>query len=190
MKDISPSQKKVVGITAMAVLIAVLTGIFLYVPTLQKVGLLKNELMVAQNQIEQIEAAVGSEQSIAEGIKLLKDRYSALDIKFPSQEEEALKLVSELARAHNISIITMKFQPKAEFLDVENKKVDIEGKICRILPVSIELTSSYKDLGQYIEILKESLPAYVTIERLNIRKELGAASNLRVTLDLNLYLLS
>jgi len=173
-------------------LLAVLTGVFIYAPTLRKVGLLKNELMVAQNQIEQIEAAVGGGPSISitEGIKLLKDRHSKLDMKFPSREEEALRLVSEFARARGISIISMKSRPKTEFLDVENKSVGMEEKICRILPVSIELTSSYKDLGQYIEILNESLPAYVTIEKLKIRKESGTASDLRIILELNLYLLS
>ena len=190
MKDISPSQKKMVGIAAVVMLLAVLTGVFIYAPTLRKVGLLKNELMVAQNQIEQIEAAVGGGPSIAEGIKLLKDRHSKLDMKFPSREEEALRLVSEFARARGISIISMKSRPKTEFLDVENKSVGMEEKICRILPVSIELTSSYKDLGQYIEILNESLPAYVTIEKLKIRKESGTASDLRIILELNLYLLS
>ena len=111
-------------------------------------------------------------------------------MKFPSREEEALRLVSEFARARGISIISMKSRPKTEFLDVENKSVGMEEKICRILPVSIELTSSYKDLGQYIEILNESLPAYVTIEKLKIRKESGTASDLRIILELNLYLLS
>lgn len=173
----------------MALLIACV-GIFVYVPTLRKASLLKNEFLVMQSRIEKIEALVGHEQSPTEWITLLKDRERQLDIKFPAKEEEALRLISDLARTHRIVIIMMKSQPKADFLDAENKNVDIDGKICRILPVTIELTSSYKDLGRYIEILKESLPAYVTVERLEMRKETAAATNLKITLELNLYLLS
>ncbi len=177
-------------IACIAMLILVLTNAFIYVPALRKIDALNSELSAMQSQIEQIEAAVGRERSIAAGIELLKNRYGQLDMKFPSKEEDALRSISELARERNIAIITMKSQPKVQFLDAENKNVEIDGKICQILPVAIEMKSGYKDLGQYIETLKKSLPAYVTIERLKIQKESGAALDLKVTLELNLYLLS
>ncbi len=190
MNTITPSQKKIIIFTAAAVTAVALLGLFAYLPAVREISLLKGEVSGIRDQIEQIEASVGQGHSIAEGIEALKNRYRALDAKFPVKEEKALGLLSEFAKKCNITVVAIKSQPKVEFLDAKDQKVEIEGKICQILPVSIDVKSNYNDLGKYIEMLGESLPAYVTIEELNIRKESGGASGLRVTMELNLYLLA
>lgn len=190
MNTITPSQKKIIIFTAAAVTAVALLGLFAYLPAVREISLLKGEVSGIRDQIEQIEASVGQGHSIAEGIEALKNRYRALDTKFPVKEEEALGLLSEFAKKCNITVVAIKSQPKVEFLDAKDQKVEIEGKVCQILPVSIDVKSNYNDLGKYIEMLGESLPAYVTIEELNIRKESGGGPGLRVTMELNLYLLA
>lgn len=190
MNTITPSQRKIIIVAAAAVTVVALLSLFVYLPAVQKISLLKGEVSGIQDQIEQIEAMVSQGHSMAEGIEALKNRYRALDAKFPVKEEEALELFSEFARKCNVTIVTIKSQPKVEFLDAKDQKVAIEGKICQILPVSIEVRSNYNDLGKYVEMLEESLPTYVTVEELNIHKESGGIPNLRVTIELNLYLLS
>lgn len=190
MNTITPSQRKIIIISVAAATVAALLSLFVYLPAVRKISLLKGELSGIQNQIEQIEAMVSQGYSMAEGIEALKNKYRALDAKFPVKEEEALGLLSEFARKCNITIVAIKSQPKVELLDAKDKKVEIEGKICQILPVSIEVKSSYNDLGKYLEMLGESLPAYITVEKLNIHKESGGIPNLRVTMELNLYLLA
>ncbi|MCK5178342.1 MAG: hypothetical protein KAR32_02345, partial [Candidatus Omnitrophica bacterium] len=81
-------------------------------------------------------------------------------------------------------------QPKVDFLDEDAQKVEIEGRVCQKFLVSIEIKAIYGDLVEYVDNLKESLPAYITIERMRIRKETSGARQLSITLDLNLYLLS
>ena len=190
MNTITPSQKKIIIVSAAAVALVALLGLFVYLPAVRKISLLKDEFSGIQDQIEQIEANVGQGRSIAEGIEALKNRYRALDAKFPVKEEEALGLFSEFARKCNVTIVTIKSQPKVELLDAKDQKVEIEGKVCQVLPVTIEIKSNYSDLGRYIEMLGESLPAYVTVEELKIYKESGGIPNLRVTMELNLYLLA
>ncbi len=190
MNTITPSQKKIIIVSAAAVILAALLGLFVYWPAVRKISLLKDELSGIQDQIEQIEADVGQGRSIAEGIEALKNRYRALDAKFPVKEEEALGLFSEFARKCNVTIVTIKSQPKVELLDAKDQKIGIEGKICQILPVSIEIKSNYSDLGKYIEMLGESLPAFVTVEKLSIHKESAEAPGLRIIMELNLYLLA
>lgn len=190
MNTITPSQKKIIIFTAAAVTAVALLGLFVYLPAVREISLLKGEVSGIRDQIDQIEASVGQGHSIAEGIEALKNRYRALDAKFPVKEEKALGLLSEFAKKCNITVVAIKSQPKVGFLDGKDQKVEIEGKICQILPVSIDVKSNYNDLGKYIEMLGESLPAYVTIEELNIRKESGEGPGLRVTMELNLYLLA
>ncbi len=190
MDTITPSQRKIIIVTAATVAVVALLSLFVYLPAVREISLLKGEHSGIQNQIEQIEAMVGQGHSMAEGIEALKNKYRALDAKFPAKEEEALGLLSEFAGKCNMTIVTIKSQPKVEFLDEKDQKVEIEGKICQILPVSIEVRSNYNDLGKYIEMLGESLPAYATVEELNMRKESGGTPSLRVIIELNLYLLA
>jgi|SRR3989338_400016 len=190
MDTITLSQRKIIIVTAAAVAVVVLLSLFVYLPAVRKISLLKGEHSGIQDQIEQIEAIVSQGHSIAEGIEALKNKYRVLDAKFPVKEEEALGLLSEFARKCNITIVAIKSQPKVEFLDTKGQKAGIEGKICQILPVSIEAKSNYNDLGKYIEMLGESLPAYATVEKVKIYKESGGIPSLRVTIELNLYLLT
>jgi Tfp pilus assembly protein PilO len=76
------------------------------------------------------------------------------------------------------------------FFDANRKKAEIDGKNCQLLSVSIAMKSSYKDLFAYIQTLKELLPAYVTIERLEMGRDASGTSKLNVSLDLTMYLLS
>ena len=190
MNTITPSQKKIIIFTGAAVTAVTLLGLFVYLPAVREISLLKGEVSGIRDQIEQIEASVGQGHSIADGIEALKNKYRVLDAKFPVKEEEALGLLSEFARKCNITIVAIKSQPKVEFLDAKGQKAGIEGKICQILPVSIEAKSNYNDLGKYIEMLGESLPAYATVEKVKIYKESGGIPSLRVTIELNLYLLT
>lgn len=190
MNTITSSQRKIIIIAAAAAAVVALLSFFVYLPAVRKMSLLKDEVSGIQDQIEQIEDNVGQGHSIADGIEVLKNSHRALDAKFPVKEEEALGLLSEFARKCNVTVVAIRPGSKVEFLDAKGQKVEIEGKICRILPVSIEVRSNYNDLGKYLEMLEESLPAYVTVEELKIHKESGGIPNLIVTMNLNLYLLT
>ena len=190
MNTMTPAQKKIIIVSVAAVMIVALLGLFVYLPAVRKISLLKSELSGIEGQIEQIESNVGQGHSIAEGIEALNNKYRALVAKFPVKEEEALGLLSEFAKKCNITVVAIKSQPRVEFLDVKDQKVEVEGKVGQILPVSIEVKSNYTDLGKYLEMLGESLPAYVTVEELKIYKESGGSPDLKVTMELNLYLLA
>ena len=121
---------------------------------------------------------------------LLETRYKELNSKFPEKEEGALGALSDLAKKHKIEIRSIRSQPKSFFLDENAQKIEIDGKVCQIFLVSMEIRTSYRDLVEYIDALKEYLPAYVTIESMRINKEASGSLKLNVALDLALYLLS
>ena len=67
----------------------------------------------------------------------------------------------------------------------------IEGKACEELSVSMEIRCLYNDLIRYIETLRNSLPAFVSIEKISVTKDKSASpSKLYVRLYIKLYLLS
>lgn len=190
MRKISSAQKKINIVTATGVLAFLMLWGFLYLPSIKVVKELKSELNGIQDQIRQIEGKVTGDGKTKQGIRELEVRYQWVNSKFPEKEEKALRMLSDLAKEFKIDVLSIRSQPKVDFLDEDAQKVEIEGRVCQKFLVSIEIKAVYGDLVEYVGTLKESLPAYITIERMRIRKETSGARQLSITLDLNLYLLS
>ena len=151
---------------------------------------LKAELMGLEDQIQQIEAMGDQDKTKEEKVRILREKYQLLGNKFPEKEEESLGLLSSYAQELQIEVISIKSQPKKVFLDVNHKKVEAGGKSCQEIPVTIEMKGTYQASVQYIEMLREVLPAYVVVEKIKMHKDPLEPSRLDVHLDLNLYLLS
>lgn len=191
IRNLSPSQKKIVIISLIVIAVFLIFWLFIYLPTKFTVQRYKSELISVESQIKEIEAVIGEAKTRDEGIRLLKARYQELNNKFPQGEEDSLRMLSDFAKKLNIELISIRPQPKREFLDGNNQKVEIEGMTCLIIFVSIEMKCFYKDLVKYIQTLKESSGlTFVTFEKLRISKDKSGTPKLNITLDLNLYLLS
>jgi hypothetical protein len=144
-----------------------------------------------ESQVHQIESGVvKSAKTLEEGLSLLEARYNKIESRFPSEEEESLKMLSGFARAFNMEIISIKPSPRKVLLDKDGKEVTVEGKICQVISVSVTMNCVYPQLVSYVEKIEKELPDFITIERMNImRSSGGRARELEVVLDLNLYLL-
>lgn len=190
MKKIILSQNTAVNLTGAAVLVLLALWLPMYRSAGRSINQLRSELTATENQIRQIEAGADKGLSLRERGRSFDTNAQPIDSQFPQQKEESLRLLSEFARKLNIEIVSLRSQPTAACLDIDKKKIAIEGMGCQRLSVSVELRGSYKDLLKYIETLKESLPAYFTAEKLRMAKDISGASRLNITLELNLYLLS
>lgn len=189
MTSISPAQRKIIIIASGIGSLFLLASFFICWTENNKLGQLKAELNVIENQIQEIEGAEGNGQAGTE-ITSMEEQYRQVESKFPPKEEEDLRLLSDFARGLDIKIVSLRSQPKVLFQDQNNQKVEIDGKVCQTVLISIEMIGSYGDLVKYLETLKKSLPAYVSVERLRILKDVSTAPKLNITLELNLYLLA
>ena len=188
MIKINLSQKKII-IVAVGVMFAFLAAWFLaYLPSQTKIKQLKALLANTDGQIHQIEAMVENGKTIEEGMRLLAERYGQLSSKFSPKEEESIKLLSDFARQLHIEITSTRYQPKTEFLNA-NQQVDVDGKKCQVVRVSIEMKCHYKDLVKYLETLSARLPVYITVEQMRIGTANAQNLELNVSFDVNLYLL-
>ncbi|OGX08685.1 MAG: hypothetical protein A2Z88_11510 [Omnitrophica WOR_2 bacterium GWA2_47_8] len=178
-------------VNAAVLVVLLLAGALFVGPRRNYLTQLKKQHAAIQNEIVQIESNFSDRRSLQEGIKSFEEKMAALNSKFPAKEEESLGLVSELARKRNIQVLSVKSSPKAFFMDENQQQVMVDGKICHKILISVDMKSTYEDLIDYIKALKDSLPAYVTVENLRINKDLSATSAvLNISLDINLYLLS
>ena len=113
-----------------------------------------------------------------------------LQSRLPPDEKESLKMLSEFAQKHKITIVTLKADARTDFPDGKKLEDNFAGKTCFTIPVSIIMTGKYEDLVQYLQEIRTVLPAYAVIEKMEIHKDSTGIDQLNATLNLNLYLVS
>jgi len=187
--DLTENQKKIITISSVVLFIFLLLLFFLFIPASKEISSLKSELIATDQQIQGIEMLLAGSQSRDEAIRLLKQKQQFLSNKFPSKEEESIRLIPEVARKLNITVLSLQPGTQTELLDEAGKPIIIDGKTAYYLPISLELAGYFKDLVRYRLELKTALPAFVSVESLAITKEGQQGGKIEANIDFNLYLL-
>jgi len=191
MKKINDSQKKTIIYGAIAGGVFLIFWIFLYGPSRSHANRLKSRLLIVQGEVQDIESMVDRDRPVSESINLLRERQKELENKFPEKEEQSLRGLSDIARSLDIEVISISPQQKKTFLDDSNAQTKIKGKTCQRVYVGMKIRCSYEGLVRFIGALKKDLPAFVTVEHLEIQKyATGSRKRLSVVLELNLFLLT
>lgn len=190
METIPKSQKKIIVISFSGVLVFLILWFFIYLPSKNSISKIKSEVFTLEGGVKRVEKIMDKSRTIEEAIKTLEERGQELKNKFFQKEEESLRMLSVFAKGLNIELISLKPLAKQVFLDADNREIKIEGRACQVIPVSLEMRCFYKYLIKYLDTLNKKLPAFITIERLNINREKPGVSRLNILLELNLYLLS
>ncbi len=189
--EITKRQKKIfmfVGIVALTFAVFI---IFIYLPTKRHLVQLKDEYFVLQNEINEFNKSIGEGKPLEQAILSLRNRLETLDKKFPEKEEIVLRELSALAENLSIEISSIRPEKKKEIKEIENTPIDIKGCIVQEMPISMNLRTSYKTLGEFLKVLKEAFPVFIKIDNVRITKTADKNSPLLdVSLSLNTYLAS
>ena len=188
--NLTGNQKKIVVISLAVLFIFLFFLVFLFFPASKEISILKNELISTDEQIEGIEILLAGSQSRDEAIRLLKQKQQYLSDKFPQKEEESLRLIPEIARKININVISVQPGAKTELLDELGKQIVLENKAANYLPITLELSCYFKDLVRYVLELKATLPAFTSVNSLEIKKEGQLGGKIRANIEFNLYFLN
>lgn len=189
MQNMTISQKKIIIITSVCMLTLLIFVVFVYLPTYARLNRLKAQLGEIEAQMREVEVITKDGKNIHGGIKVLKDRYNILEGCFPSAEDETLKKLVGFAKDMKIDVDSVEPRQRVVLVDGNNTPQRIEGKTCYKMPVSIKMRCSYKDLVNYAEVLRKSLAAFTTIEKLQIEKNQEDLKKLNIHAEINLYLL-
>ena len=190
IREMNLSQMKLLLISGVAALVIIGLWFLMVLPIKHSSSKLQQELQEVQMRISQIESMVEKGQLPKEATASLEERYRQVSSQFPAQEEESIELLSNLAQRLGLQILSLRSQPKTDFLDEDGRKLEIEGKVCQTVSIFMEMKGSYKTLINYITALKEELPAYATIEKLSLGEEDPTLLNLAIFLEIKLYLLA
>jgi len=198
MEKISLNQKKILIQLGIFIVALSLVWFFLYLPSIKSADKARKELSAIEKEIGEIESMLDDSVPIDESLIQLKEKSEKLDNLFPDKEEETLRAISEFAQKLNINIVSIKPQQKKIIWKKEEEEaLQVDGKICQSVTVSIQMTSFYQDLVKYIEMLDKELPAFMVVESVKLIKDKVRVRELKlnrdrlnVTLNIGIYLLS
>ncbi|HOW58969.1 MAG TPA: hypothetical protein PLO78_04500 [Candidatus Omnitrophota bacterium] len=109
--------------------------------------------------------------------------------KFPYDEHKSLVMLSDYARKFQIHVDKISAKPAVIFKGSLARPVVVEGKTCLSVLVAMKMRAGYLNLVKYLEALRKVLPAYLTVEKMEITDVLPAVPGLEIQMELNLFLL-
>lgn len=187
--SLSKTQIKILGGVGLGLVLFLFFWFGFFQPSRSKVGKLKLEWMNIESQLQEIEAITRGFGSPKEGLRQLNEKCEVMIRKFPSDEEDSIKLISDYAKKMNIEILSLTPAPKADYLDEGGNQVVVDSKVCAKVSISAEIRGSYQDLVQYMDGIEHSLPVLLTVEFIKINKEDAVTGKLKAILGLDIYLL-
>ncbi len=167
-----------------------LFGSFVIRPRLERLQNVKLQFRNTRQQIDEIESKLAAGKTLEQYISVLYQEAQALDQAFPAREDETIGRLSDMARQSSVEILSVKSQLKKPYFDKDQQEAAAQGKKCHTVAVALQARGSYKNIVIYLETLKRSLPAYFTVEKLDMQKAGAAPLILNISLEINLYLLS
>ena len=189
-KQFSVRQIKIIIVAVAIVVTFIIIWMYIYIPVKSDFKKISKELVTVNERIRKVEGYIPQGETTQEQIAKLKEDFDLLSQKVPEEEGESLKMLMDFIRALNIQVDSTKSSNRKLLLDERNAKMVIDNKSVEMLLISIKLRSTYKQLVELIAMLRKSIPAYMSVQRLVIDASKDGSDKLDATLDLNLYLLT
>jgi len=187
MIDITKGQKKILIFTGIGVAVFIAFWMLIYRPASGKVKDYKKDLLEIEAKISATKAIIG-DKPLEEGIKVMREQLKELDERLPETEEGTLQMISGAAYSSGVSVKSTKPQGRSKFHDSAKKTVEIESKFCHRIPISLAISSTYKELGRFLEGLKTEVPSISTMEKLTVSRQ-SDGRKLNADIELTIYLL-
>ena len=156
----------VAGGTALAMMVGLY--LFLYGPLVQKLRIQSKECRMVEDEVRQARNLIAAFKA--------KETEKTL-----ISEGEVSLALEELTRQGNLAGIN--------FVSVTPRSVEgEEGRNYRILPLEMEIESSYEVLGQFLGLMDDLHGSLFKVREFNVTPKSGDLSKLVTQLTLNLYL--
>lgn len=178
---ITKEQKKILYISAVVLLFFVCFWSFIYRPQGSKFLETKKELAATEKQISEILSLTKGEE-LSEAVKKLKVSFDKTSGEFSQGEEGLIRNLSDQANRLKIKVKNIN-TAVSRSLDVQ-----VAGRKLEELSISMNLSAEYRQLGEYLDILRNNLPILVKVTQVDIKGAGEGVPELSIELKLLAYL--
>ncbi len=162
---------------------------FVYGPLHRDLVATEEKVFFIERRLNWLNEIIASAKDSEHVTGLLVKAKQELGRKFPETEQRSLAMISEYANKFRVQMVQIQFDTPQVFKDSRGKKVVADQKTCFYVHAAVKLRADYMNFVKYLEALNKVLPAYLTLERLEIVDRSPAVPRLEVNAELALYLL-
>lgn len=181
MKTISKEQLKILAAGLIIIVAFFCFWAFIYTPQSKKLNSIKSELTLIESQIAEINK-ITQGQDISLAVKELNSQLISTASNLAASQEEVISNLSNKARLLKIGIKSIVPQEK---LLLENK---VAGYIIEELSISMSLQCEFRDLGRYLDLLRNNFPYLTRVKSLEVKGEGEGKPILGIALEIVSYL--
>lgn len=188
---ITQKQKKIFMTAAIIGAVYLLFIIFVHIPMIHKLAVLKSDYDRTISEINQIKAMVGGDKSLENTINKLNQQLEKLNTMFPSTEEGILNILSDTAAKFKINVISM--NPEKKHIVEEIGKTPVAIKECKVqeMEVSMVLKADYKTVNDFVRTIRQDFPVYIKFDYIKmdkVQESDGRHPILNIDLKMHAYL--
>lgn len=189
---ISKSRLHLLILVSVVVIVIIAFWFFIYSPNRKTLRELSSQLEDIDEGINLVKGIVGDEKTLDKAVAEYDARLKDFKSKLPSKEETTLRQLAIIASDMGIEIVSITPQMAEE----STVPIAVPGYKCMEMPISLNLESDYKTIGEYIGILEKQFSALIILNRLKMHKtEQSSADNqydspdLTVDMSVTFYML-
>ena len=185
------TQKIILIFAAVEIIAFLLFCSFLYNTRVKSKAQLQEQLKLLDAEIQNSSQIMEVKKEAITKLASKDALYPLPESRFPLNEKESIEKISDFAKKHRITVESMKVDSSVVYSKDDGGQSGGDSKVCNAVPVSLVLSTRYEDLIKFIQTIKTYVPAYVTVEKLEIKKGTPEESDLlNIILNLYLYILS
>lgn len=162
---------------------------FVYLPLRRSLVATEEKVFLVERRLGWLDETIATAKDPDQVMNLLTKTKQELARKFPETEQRSLVMLSDYANKFRVQMTQIRSGPPEIFKDSRGKELVVDQRTCFYVYTTLKLKADYVNLIKYLEVLSKVLPAYMTVERLEIEDRSPAVPRLEVNAELALYLL-
>jgi len=181
MLEVTKTQKKIIIISLGGLLLFLLVWFLIYSPQNKMVNAIENKLASTEANIAEI-ISITEGRDLAKTVKDLRMKLNNLRKQLPSRDEMVIEALTIAARDLSIKVMNISFS------DRKPSERKVTGLKIEKVPISMRLVCEYRNLGQFLNLLRTDFPILIRVEKIDISGQEGKPGSSEVVLEVMAYL--
>lgn len=185
---ITNDQKKINMAILCGLIIVFFLWLYIYLPTRNRIAILKIASDDISNQIEQIEKTIPQFPDNANRLEILAHQHKTMVEKFSRRPEDIMQELTALAKENDINIKSMYTLSNRD----DHQKIISVNKNDSVVkvPITLKIESKLTNFLVFLESIKKYSESFIVVENIMAHKEYAISEMLNISLQLSIHVLN
>ncbi len=179
-------------VTGGIILLALLAALqFIYLPKHRQVKRLGGEYKEMAKEINDLYNFIGGCEDLKDNIIDMRKKLTLLEGAFPSEKEvsDIIRQLNTEAKRFKVNVVSLKPENFTIYKDHEGKELKISDYFCKRMPLTLNVKSKYRDLGEFLMSLETNKSPMISVDEVDIKSNKDISPWVEADIGLTAYVL-